>query len=133
MQQRKCPICKEKITGRRDKIYCSLNCKSIAQYEKRLTEDKFYLKVDKQLKINRKILKRYNRTGMTSLRREVLYKEGFDPNFFTHYWKNKNGEVYLFCYDFGFFKLTDNKGNEPKEKYLIVEWQDYMNKAITVV
>lgn len=124
MEQRKCPTCKEKVKGRKDKIYCSLSCKSIAQYEQRLENDKFYLQVDKQLKLNRKILKKYNCTGMTSLRREVLHKEGFNPNFFTHYWKNKKGDVYLFSYDYGILKIKDGE----KEKYLMIEWQEYMNK-----
>ena len=49
-------------------------------------------------------------------------QEGFNPKFFTHYWKNKKGQVYLFCYDYGFLDLKDS----GKAKYLIVEWQKYM-------
>lgn len=125
-EKRLCPICHTPIKGRVDKIYCSPTCKSAHQYEQRLAKDKFYLQVDKQLKTNRKILKKYNRSGMTTLRRETLHQEGFDPNFFTHYWKNQKGDVYLFCYDFGFLKLKEKNGHQTKEKYLIVEWQEYM-------
>jgi predicted nucleic acid-binding Zn ribbon protein len=125
-EKKVCPICDAPIKGRADKIYCSLSCKSSHQYEQRLEKDKFYLQVDKQLKKNRKILKKYNRTGMTTLRREVLHQEGFNPNFFTHYWKNQKGDVYLFCYDFGFLKLKEKNGQQTKEKYLIIEWQEYM-------
>jgi hypothetical protein len=123
MEQRSCPTCKGKVNGRRDKMYCSLNCKSIAQYEKRLKEDQFYLEVDRQLKTNRKILKKYNRVGKTTLRKEELTKEGFNPNFFTHYWKNSKGDVYLFVYDYGFLSLKEHQ----KDKFLIVQWQEYMN------
>jgi hypothetical protein len=49
---------------------------------------------------------------------------GFDSRFFTHYWKNKKGEVYLFVYEFGFLKINENQ----KEKYLLIQWQDYMKK-----
>ena len=124
-EEKVCPVCDTPIKGRVDKIYCSLGCKSSHQYEQRLENDKFYLKVDKQLKQNRKILKKYNRTGMTTLRREVLHKEGFNPNFFTHYWKNKKGDVYLFSYDYGILKIKDGE----KEKYLMIEWQEYMEGA----
>ena len=48
---------------------------------------------------------------------------GFNPKYFTHYWKNQKGDVYLFCYEFGFLKRTEN----GKAKYILVEWQKYMN------
>ena len=119
-----CPVCGARVQGRVDKKYCSLKCKNVAQDEKRSMNEQFYLQVDRQLKTNRKILKRYNLSGFTTLRKDVLIQEGFDPKFFTHYWKNAKGQVYLFCYDFGFLDL-DASG---KNKYLIVEWQEYMNK-----
>ena len=92
MELRSCPICQVTIKGRPDKKYCSITCKSAAQYEERKEKEQFYFKVDQQLKTNRRILKKYNRTGKTTLRREVLYEEGFNPSFFTHYWKNKKGD-----------------------------------------
>ena len=89
-----------------------------------MIHEQFYLQVDKQLKTNRKILKRYNKSGFTTLRKEKLLDEGFNPKFFTHYWKNQKGQVYLFCYDFGFLEIE----TEGKKKYLLVEWQEYMGK-----
>ena len=122
---KKCPVCENEIIGRSGKVFCSLKCKSIDQYEKRQVEDAFFIQVDRQLKVNRKLLKKYNRSGFTTLRKEQLEKEGFDSNFFTHYWKNSKGEVYLFCYDFGFLEI-EQKG---VKKYLLVEWQEYMKKS----
>lgn len=119
-----CPTCNNPIVGRTDKKYCSIECKRAADYEKRKIEDALFLKIDRQLKTNRKILKKYNRVGKTTLRREELTKEGFDPNYFTNYWKNNKGDVYLFVYDYGFLALKDNQ----KDKYLIIQWQAYMNK-----
>lgn len=120
---RNCPVCESEIKGRTDKIYCSLECKRAADYEKRKAEETLFLKIDRQLKINRKILKKYNRVGKTTLRKENIIREGFNPKYFTHYWKNTKGDVYLFVYDYGFLALKDNH----KDKYLIVQWQDYMN------
>ncbi len=119
---KKCPVCDTIIRGRTDKIFCSLECKRAADYEKRKTEEVLYLEIDRQLKTNRKILKKYNRVGKTTLRKEDIIKEGFNPKYFTHYWKNNKGDVYLFVYDYGFLALKDNN----KEKYLIVQWQVYM-------
>jgi len=122
--KRVCTECNNEVIGRTDKIFCSVKCKSIHQYEKSQKENTFYFSVDKQLKRNRKILKRYNKSGFTTIRKGVLLEEGFNPNFFTHYWKNQKNDVYLFCYDFGFLKTTKN----GVTKYVIVQWQDYMNQ-----
>ncbi|MEP3373450.1 MAG: hypothetical protein ABJL43_00285 [Maribacter dokdonensis] len=122
--KRVCPECNNEVIGRTDKIFCSVKFKSIHQYEKSQKENTFYFSVDKQLKRNRKILKRYNKSGFTTIRKSVLLEEGFNPKFFTHYWKNQKNDVYLFCYDFGFLKATKN----GVTKYVIVQWQDYMNQ-----
>ncbi|WP_282089655.1 hypothetical protein [Aquimarina algiphila] len=118
----KCPVCENVITGRSDKKYCSGYCKSAHQYEKRKQEEGEYYKIDRQLKTNRKILKAYNKSGLSTVRKEKLLAEGFNPKYFTHYWKNKKGQVYLFCYEYGFLLLKENQ----KEKYILVKWQKYM-------
>lgn len=104
-------------------MYCSPKCRNAQYYEKRQDDEAFFFQVDKHLKTNRKILKKYNRAGYTMIRREKLIEEGFNPRYFTHYWKNQKGQVYLFCYEFGFLSLNEH----GKEKYLLVIWQDYMN------
>jgi len=114
--EKTCPVCNTKVNGRSDKIFCSIKCKSIRQYETRQKEEQFFLNVDKQLKINRKILKKYNKSGYTIIRSSQLVDEGFNPKFFTHFWKNKKGDVYLFVYEFGFLKRTEKN----KQKYLLV-------------
>lgn len=124
MKTKTCPVCGQSVKGRQDKLFCSAKCRNAQYYEKRQDNEAFYFTVDKQLKTNRKLLKRYNRDGFTTLRQERLSKEGFDPAYFTHYWKNQKGQVYLFCYEFGFLALKEN----GKEKYLLVTWQDYMKK-----
>ena len=116
-----CLNCNSKLQGRKGKMYCTESCKSAHQYEQRKTKDAFFIKVDRQLKVNRKILKKHNQAGFTTLRKSVLIEEGFNPKFFTHYWKNQKGQVYLFCYDYGFLDIPE------KSKFLIVAWQDYMN------
>jgi len=74
------------------------------------------------LKLNRKILKSFNKAGKSTVRKEKMMEEGFDPKYFTHYWKNQKGQVYLFCYEYGFLNLVENN----QSKYLLVRWQAYM-------
>ncbi len=120
---KKCNFCDSEIIGRSDKKYCSVHCKSAHQYEKRKQEEGQYYTIDKQLKTNRKILKAYNKSGLSTVRKEKLISEGFNPKYFTHYWKNQKGQVYLFCYEYGFMALKEHQ----KEKYVLVKWQPYMD------
>ncbi|MFD0962386.1 hypothetical protein [Pseudofulvibacter geojedonensis] len=121
--ERACLNCNEKIEGRIDKIYCSTYCKSSYHYKikKKKTVTRFK-EVNEQLKINRSILKHFHTTGKTIMRKEELFKKGFNPNFFTNYWKNSKNDIYLFCYEYGYLSLKEAN----KEKYLLINWQPYM-------
>jgi len=121
---RYCLECKEELEGRVDKLFCTPHCKSAFHYrENKEKEANLYVSIDRQLKTNRRLLKLYNKAGKAYVRKELLLKDGFNPKFFTHYWKNKKGEVYLFCYEYGFLEKNDN----GTLKYVLVQWQDYMN------
>lgn len=120
---RLCLNCKSELHGRVDKKYCSEYCKSNLNYE--LNKNKavsLFKSIDQQLKLNRRLLRDFNKAGKSTVRMEKIVASGFNPKYFTHYWKNKKGDVYLFCYEFGFLKRTENN----KSKYILVEWQDYM-------
>lgn len=124
--QHQCLYCKKELTGRTDKKYCDLHCKSAYQYQKKKEgPERFYDKVNNQLKLNRKLLKTFNKGGKVTVRAEVLLQLGFNPDFFTHYWKNKKGDVYLFVYEYGFLR----KKEYGKEKFILIRWQDYMEKS----
>lgn len=120
---RTCTYCQKPLFGRADKRYCDIHCKSADHYESRRKTDTFFFKVDRQLKVNRKVLKKYNSKGKTTIRKSTLIEKGFNGNFFTHFWRNSKGKLYLFCYEFG-FRAIEQKG---VQKYLLVQWQDYMD------
>ena len=121
---RKCIECESEVIGRVDKIFCSAYCKSSYHHKKKIgKEQSLYLKIDRQLKMNRRLLQHYNRAGKAVIRKDDLIKAGFNPKYFTHYWKNQKGDVYLFCFEFGFLEKKENN----KLKYVLVQWQGYMN------
>jgi hypothetical protein len=120
---KKCPSCGEELKGRVDKKFCSPYCKSSFHYQQNRDDEKnFFKKIDDQLKLNRRILKEFNKAGKAIVRKETLLENGFNPKNFTHYWKNQKAEVYLFCYEFGFLEKKEN----GKSKYVLVQWQEYM-------
>jgi hypothetical protein len=120
-----CLACDKELKGRTDKKFCNPYCKSAWHYQKdREGQGNFYSRVDKQLKTNRKILKSFNKAGKATVRASILTAQGFDPNFFTHYWKNSKGDVYLFVYEYGFLSRYEH----GHKKYILVTWQHYMEK-----
>lgn len=122
---RRCLNCQAELEGRVDKKYCNDYCKSNFNYEKnKKKESSLFKQIDSQLKLNRRLLRDYNRSGKSTVRMEKFHAAGFNPNYFTHFWKNSKGQVYLFCYEFGFLRLTEN----GRTKYVLVEWQPYMKK-----
>lgn len=121
--QESCLSCGGKLNGRIDKKYCDPQCKSAHQYKKEKEQPKrFYNKVDNQLKLNRRLLKQYNKAGKAVIRQSIMISAGFNPKFFTHYWKSKKGEVYLFVYEYGFLRKKDNHA----DKFILIKWQEYM-------
>jgi hypothetical protein len=123
--KRKCPVCREPIEGRVDKIFCSAYCKSANQYRNNKNKElSLFKKIDSQLKLNRRVLAKYNKAGKATVIKKTLTDEGFDPNYITSYWKNSKGDVYLFCYEYGFLAREEN----GKQKYILVKWQEYMEK-----
>ncbi len=123
MSERFCLDCNKPIEGRADKKFCSVYCRSSYHYIK--NKDKkatLFRKINYQLKLNRRILKAYNKAGKSVIRKEILLTEGFDPRYITHYWKAKNGNLYFFCYEYGFMEIKENQ----KTKYVLVHSQDYM-------
>jgi len=125
MKNRFCLLCGDPLNGRIDKKFCNEACRSTYHYyQNQEKEESIFKTIDKQLKTNRRILKEFNKAGKATVRKETLSDEGFNPKYFTHYWKAKNGNVYLFCYEYGFMKKIENE----KEKYVLIQWQDYMNQ-----
>ena len=122
--ERKCLECEKLLEGRAGKKYCDPYCKSAYHYKKSQSETpKFYIKVKQQLKLNRKILKNYNKAGKATIRAKTLNDAGFNSNFFTHYWKNTKGDVYLFVYEYGFL----NRKERNIENYILIKWLVYMS------
>ncbi len=122
-KEKVCLGCGDPVEGRRDRLFCSVSCKSAYHYERnKEKEATFYTTVDIQLKRNHRLLKHFNTGGKATIREEVLIGAGFDPAYFTHFWRNKAGKVYFFCYDMGYMKATEH----DRLKYVLIHWQDYM-------
>ena len=116
-----CLICGQAFKGRSDKKYCSDQCRSQSNNQKRKADAAELLmeEINRVLRQNRNILKTTSPWGKTTTQVGYLVQQGFDLRYFTHQYRTQKGNTYLFCYDYGYLLL-------PEEKLLIVNWQPYM-------
>ncbi|GEO03121.1 hypothetical protein AAE02nite_07850 [Adhaeribacter aerolatus] len=83
------------------------------------TGERLMLDINRTLRKNRSILKTLSPMGKTTIRQEYLKIQGFDFRYYTHQYQTRQGNIYNFCYEYGYLLL-------PEEKVLIVNWQSYM-------
>lgn len=108
--ERKCNYCFEAIKGRTDKKFCSDQCRNAFNNEKNAGSENHLRRINAILKKNRKILE--NLSG--GINKKIvsvisLLNSGFNYGYFTSNYTTKKGHVYIFCYEYGYLKLGDDK------------------------
>lgn len=107
--ERFCLDCNSILKGRTDKKYCDDQCRS--NYNNRIRSED--LSIVKQINIilrkNRQILIHLNPAGKTKVVKDLLLKKGFDFSYFTHTYATQKGNIYYFCYEYGYLILEENQ------------------------
>jgi len=105
-----CKICKTKIVGRSDKLFCSIKCKSY--YHKRLDAATKLTtqRVDKILHRNRSILLEVMGKNKYQIKidKYVLDKKKFSYSYVTGYYVNSKNKIYNYVYDFSWMLFSKN-------------------------
>ena len=109
MEERKCLECGEPLRGRADQKFCNDLCRNAYNNKKLGASTKYMRKINRILKSNRSILEELNTDNKTTVFRNNLEKQGFNFNYHTHTFTNKNGRTYFFCYEQGYLELDDNR------------------------
>lgn len=111
-----CLDCEAIIKGRADKKFCDDQCRS--NYNNKLKADHHsQIKTINHLLLkNRKVLEKLNPDGKTKVSGMRFTQEGFNFKYFTHTYTNLKGDVYKFCYEFGYLKLEHDYYLLVKEK-----------------
>jgi len=114
--------------GRIDKKFCQDICR-MSYHRARRNENtpSIYFQVQKQLNINRKVLKRFNPKAKVTVRKTKLYDAGFNERCFTHIYRSSMGKVYWFVFEYGFTRVE-----KSEEHYLLVTWQAHMTKKLNL-
>ncbi len=115
-----CLYCNEPIHGRNDKKFCNAQCRSAFHNQKQYSSEAIIKNINKQLRTNRSALKNACPEGKATVRKAFLKTLGMDFKYLTHTWKSNGGNLYYFCYDYGYTPSID------PEKVVIIQHQNYM-------
>jgi len=111
MDTRKCKICKTIISGRRDKVFCSVRCKS--DYHEKLNKvtQKASERIDKILHRNRSILLEILGKDATQKKvlRTIIDAKKFNWTYITHYHVNSQSKTVHYVYDFSWMIFSDQE------------------------
>ena len=108
---RNCKMCKIGITGRRDKRFCSVRCKS--DYHEKLTKVTLSAseRIDKILHRNRSIL--LELMGKNEVQKKMpkieFDKKKFNWTYITHYYVNTQKKTVHYVYDFSWMVFSDQE------------------------
>lgn len=110
ISKRFCQECGTPLKGRRDQKFCADHCRNQfnnRNYAQKLAQQR---QINRILMHNQQILARFL---LVEKKRKVmaldLQVKGYNFDFHTHRKQAKNGQVYIFCYDFGYLRLASNQ------------------------
>ncbi|MDI1322979.1 MAG: DUF2116 family Zn-ribbon domain-containing protein [Algoriphagus sp.] len=102
-----CLNCGKPIVGRVDKKFCDDQCRNTFNNQQSAASNNLIRNINHALKKNRNILEALIPEGdeLTKTTRDRLLRAGFQFKYFTHLYQNKKGNLYHYCYDFGYLAL----------------------------
>jgi hypothetical protein len=119
MEKRTCTECGVKVSGRKDKVFCSDYCRNTFNNRQNEDANATVRKINSILRKNRRILAALNPNGKKTVDGITLAEQGFNFHYFTNIYRTQKGSKYFFCYDYAYLKL-DN------DQYMLVQKQDYV-------
>ena len=111
-ETKKCLFCNKLLRGRADKKFCDDACRnSYNNQQKAKTNYSNYIRnINNTLLKNRRILEDIlpanEETAKAS--QDKLIQKGYIFKYHTHTYTNQKGNVYYYCYDYGYLPLENN-------------------------
>jgi hypothetical protein len=102
-----CLACDKPLRGRIDKKFCDDQCRNSYNNKQYSDTNNYVRNINNKLRRNRKILE--EQLGMSEemvkTTRLKLLDHGFAFKYHTHTYTNKKGNIYYFCYEYGYLLL----------------------------
>lgn len=110
MENRKCLSCGKILKGRSDKKFCDDYCRNNYNNQLKGDNSKLIRNTNNTLRKNYTILQNLLPAGEETVKtnREKLVNLGFRFKYMTHQYQNKKGNIYFFCYDYGYLPLDND-------------------------
>ena len=107
----KCKVCNKEFTGRKDKIFCSIQCKNDYHVTLRGATKQTAYPLDRILHRNRSILLEVMgpKASRKMILRAELVKKKFQFKYLTHFNINSKGKMYHHVYDFAWMEFSDDE------------------------
>lgn len=103
---RLCLACGKPLKGRTDKKFCDDYCRNAHNNKNKAEEPLVVKELWQVLKKNRRILEEMlGAEEMIKQPRTKFITKGFQFNFHTHQYTNKKGNIYTFCFEYGYLSL----------------------------
>lgn len=120
--EKKCLDCGAILHGRIDKKFCSDQCRN--NYNNKLNRDSnnFIRNIHGLLRKNRRILADLHEEGKIRVHKDALFALGYNFNFFTHIIETSQGNIFHYCFEYG-FRETDDDFLELRQNSQYLEYQ----------
>jgi hypothetical protein len=104
-----CLSCQKPVKGRVDKKFCDDYCRNNYNNSLKGTSNNTIRNINNGLRKNRRILEELlgEEEGMKKMHLDKLNQKGFIFKYFTHQYTNQKGNIYHFCYEFGYLPLDN--------------------------
>jgi hypothetical protein len=108
--ERFCSDCGEKLVGRADKKFCNDQCRNNFNNKANSDTNSVMRNINNILRKNRRIMEELacNEEGKAKSTGKKLKEKGFNFNYYTHTYRTKTGNTYLFCYEYGYLPLDND-------------------------
>jgi transcriptional accessory protein Tex/SPT6 len=106
---RSCQSCSKPLKGRSDKKFCDDYCRNNFNNQLKSPENNLIRNINHVLMKNRRILANYlsEARSVKKTRKESLSNDGFLFGYHTHQQRSTKGNLYRFCYEYGYMERGD--------------------------
>ena len=113
-----CQACHKAIRGRTDKKFCDDYCRNAFNNKIKADSNNTVRNINNALRRNRRILQELLPVNekMIKTNLEKLLERGFLFKYITHTYTNPKGNVYNFCFEYGYLPLENNSFLIVKQK-----------------
>jgi predicted nucleic acid-binding Zn ribbon protein len=105
-----CKCCSKPIKGRTDKKFCDDYCRNVFNNQLKAESNNLVRNINNALRKNRGILNELlpDKERMVKAKLDKLLELGFQFKYHTHTYTNQKGNIYHFCYEYGYLPIENN-------------------------